>query len=439
MQPGKKLFYVFVAVSILVFTAGIYRYAQMPVPSYEGDIRNKITGARLQKDGISPYFYHWQPGADLKYYDYNASRFIPSKSTSTPFQHRLFYLLANLSQKKINLIWFIAENLLFAATIFISLLLSKNNKQKILILIAGILFFFSHSWKANLAEGQSYILIPFLALLLFYFLNKPLNRASGFICGLITVSLILFKPNTILMVLPLAVLVKSFPRTFLKFYFGSIAIIIAINFIQPGEISYWKDYITAVKEHEKIWQTAAAPIYPPVKKINEWEGINVAAQKAAAIKHPINLDNEYSNFFVFYNSYTGNRVPVWALYVLFILSSVVLLFILFKHYVKKYSFPLTQALLCGALLYMLSDFLSPIIRSQYYSIQWLYPLLMIAIFYHPLKKRVYLLLLAGLLLNVISLSFIKWEHTLGEVIIFTTISFILFNPSSIQQTATEAS
>ncbi|MDP9042728.1 MAG: hypothetical protein M3N30_12170, partial [Bacteroidota bacterium] len=34
---------------------------------YPGDLRNRIVGARLQKDGKLPYHYHWQESDGIRY------------------------------------------------------------------------------------------------------------------------------------------------------------------------------------------------------------------------------------------------------------------------------------------------------------------------------------------------------------------------------------
>ena len=36
---------------------------------YPSDLRNRVVGARLEKDHASPYFYTWKTGDPLRYYD----------------------------------------------------------------------------------------------------------------------------------------------------------------------------------------------------------------------------------------------------------------------------------------------------------------------------------------------------------------------------------
>lgn len=246
--------------------------------------------------------------------------------------------------------------------------------------------------------------------------------------------LFLFKPTTILLILPVLIFANRQPKAFIKIYITSFLAIVSFNFALPGEINYWKDYFHAIKEHQKIWQNEGIISYPTIPKINEWEGINITEQKDQMHKHPLYLDNEYSNFFVFSNNLTGKHISVWALYFLFTICFSVLLYLLAKQKPYPASALLNAALLYGALLYFLSDIFSPIIRSQYYTIQWLYPLLLLMVFPGKISTNVYFIIFSGLILNIISLPDIKWEHTLGEALFFIGIVYMLLIPNKTADT-----
>ena len=112
-----------------------------------GDIRNRIVGARLQKDNQSPYFYKWKNGDGIRYYDpgnFNANAV--SVSTASPFFHILLYPLAEFRQYTINRIWLALQYLLLAISVFLSLKLTGTVPQKIAVLTAGTGILFTEGW-----------------------------------------------------------------------------------------------------------------------------------------------------------------------------------------------------------------------------------------------------------------------------------------------------
>ena len=437
MQEKKTFFYTVFIIFISVMALKLGWYAKRPLPYYEADLRNKIVGARLQQDGLSPYFYHWKTGDSIRYYDCNAKPFKQNMNSSSPFQSRLLYSLANLPQKNINTIWFVVLNTFFIACLLISFLLAKTQTQQYLLLLVALLLFFSHGWKSNLKEGQVYIFIPLAGLVLFYLFYKPQTGVTGFISGVISACLVLFKLNTFLLLVPFLFTIKKFKPAFLKFYVSAIILTLGINFLQPNETALWKEYFAAVKEHISIWHQHNVPVYPDTPQLTEWEGVNPAQAKEAAIKYPLNLDKETSSFFVFYNSQFINPVSAWMVYLLFGASGAVLLFIFFNRTAKQNSFLLVETFLCGVCLYMLGDFFSPIPRFQYYSIQWLFPLLLVAAFYRRAYLIPFIFIISGLILNIISIDAVKWEHTLGEIFIFTGVFMIAANLNPYKNKLTE--
>src|ERR1044071_6281791 len=73
---------------------------------YTGDLRNRVVGARLQKDGRLPYFYKWAPQDGLRYYDpQNFDTLKVSNITATPFLHQLLYPIADKPQRTISGVW----------------------------------------------------------------------------------------------------------------------------------------------------------------------------------------------------------------------------------------------------------------------------------------------------------------------------------------------
>ena len=49
---------------------GLALYRDLTIgPVYTIDLRNRVVGARLMHDGISPYYYKWKTGDPIRYYD----------------------------------------------------------------------------------------------------------------------------------------------------------------------------------------------------------------------------------------------------------------------------------------------------------------------------------------------------------------------------------
>src|ERR1700744_349876 len=88
------------------------------IKEYPADLRNRIVGARMIGDGVSPYFYKWKNGDGLRYYDPQAFDVNqPSITTSTPFLHRLLIPIADWPQERILVIWLVIEYLVVAGMI----------------------------------------------------------------------------------------------------------------------------------------------------------------------------------------------------------------------------------------------------------------------------------------------------------------------------------
>jgi len=84
----------------------------------------------------------------------------------------------------------------------------------------------------------------------------------------------------------------------------------------------------------------------------------------------------------------------------------------------------------GFCLYMIADLFSPIYRHQYYTVQWIFPLLLAAVNWSPQRKRWYGVLLIGLLLSIIHLPFVKMGNTIGEYLILLALLAISLLPGT---------
>ena len=119
---------VLVAIGILIYS--IRRDSALE-KSHPGDLRNRVVGARLQMDGITPYFYHWDSTAPVRYYDTSGYNHVAvSNITSTPYLHQLLYPIANLDQRLISRMWLWMQDIALAIAIGIAWKLATKKKSK---------------------------------------------------------------------------------------------------------------------------------------------------------------------------------------------------------------------------------------------------------------------------------------------------------------------
>jgi hypothetical protein len=392
------------------------------------DLRNRVVGARLQKDGQAPYFYKYHAGDTVRYYDYSNFGTGVSNISSSPFFHTLLYPIADLPQRTISRIWLFVEYLLLIITLLLAYRLTKNHIQFILVSSAFILFLLTEAWKHHIIMGQVYIILPFLCMVIYYCLTKPDNLIAAFIAGITAITLLLIRFNSAVFFLPFLFLVNRYSRKYLITLLIPVILLPAVYFSFENNRIYWKQYPSALAEFIKMHQnfgenSSRRPVIHKVS-LNELEGWN----KEAIIKLRDSSDfiphSENANIFVLYYAVFKKRMPVQMMNIV-CGSSILILLSLFYWARKKYDLlNLPNIAIFAFCLYMISDLSSPIWRHQYYTVQWLFPLLIAATVYNPAHKWLYGGLLAGLLLNILNTDFIKMEHTIGEYLILVILLYM---------------
>jgi hypothetical protein len=407
-----------------------------------GDLRNRVVGARMQKDGLSPYFFEWSPGDTARYYDKNNMLQIGvSNITASPFFHTLLSPIADLNQRTISHIWFGLEFVFILLTGLLAYLLAKNNWQKIVVLGIFTIFLFTEAWKDHIAVGQIYILIPMLTMIIYYCFNKPNKLSAAFMAGFAAIVLALLRPNSVIFFVPLLFLAGSYSRKYLLTFIIPIVLLPAVYFSFENNRTYWQEYAKAIKASIYIHQLSPEELKTkfagerPKQIIRSYEGWDV--DQIAEREKTEKLYCENGNVYIIYYYLFRRMLPTTLLNMLSLLSIVALLtfFILYR---KKYSLlTLPNAALFGYCLYMVVDLFSPVCRNQYYGIEWLFPLLLAASVYKPANKWFYAALLLGLFLSVVNTSVIKMEHTMGEYVFLLALLALCLTrnlaPDEIQQ------
>ena len=420
---------------IAALSWSVYRDIQIE-KQYPGDLRNRVVGARLQKDGHLPYFYKWKTIDGLRYYDpQNFDDHKISNITATPFLHQLLYPIADLPQRTISKIWLFAEYLLLLIMAFIGLSLAKNKTQQWAVAITTVLFLFTYAWIGHIAAGQIYLAIPFLMMLFYCFISNRSKVIYAAFAGLIAASLILIRPTALLFFLPFLLIIRFYSFKYKMVFIVSTILVFVLALGGRRERMYWMQYKSAIKEQVRSHQNLNPALQQnePDPRFIKWECWDTKQISIDASRFKFHYNREQGNVFIFINHFFKRRIPVWLLSALsiFVMTCISLLF--YKRNRSIAALNLYQLTLFAFCLYMVTDFFSPIYRPQYNATQWFFPLLLIASHYQSDHKKIYAGILAGLVLNSINLPFMLLEQSLGEYLVFLSILILLFTYKPITQ------
>lgn len=393
-----------------------------------GDLRNRVVGARLTKDGRDPYFYKWKTGDSYRYLDYgNVNTNVVSIMTATPLFHHLMAPLCDFDERTIAYAWFILEYLALLVIIAAGVVLCTGALQKIVVLNTGVLFAYTNAWMFHLVEGQMYIFIAALIMIIVLFITRYNSRKSFLIfAGVLTAILIFIRPIAAIILLPFIFSPSKYKVYLMATILFSVAYAGYI-LTNENEKKQWTNYSYAmdkqVKIHQNLEDSAIKIEKPPVLKY--LEGDNLEEQRKAFIGHPFPYHSENGNVFFVFKTFTRAAMPLSVLYSLYFVAVLFLSALAWRKY-KKNVLNERRLVLFGLILYMVTELYTPVHRHQYNTVQWL-PLILLAISIH--KRPVnfsYLLIFAGILLNISNTQLIPMRHTIGEYIILTGLLLIVF-------------
>jgi hypothetical protein len=398
---------------------------------YGSDLRNRVVGARLQMDGKLPYFYYWRPEHGGRYYDpFQKDTTYANAITASPFFHHLLYPIANLPQRQISRIWLTVEYSLFIACMLIAFSFTKNGWQRWAVAVSGMLFLFTTAWVEHIHVNQIYIFFPLLCLAFIYFFRRPHNLFFSFFAGLTAVSLVLARPTMIFFFIPFLLLINRYSLKYLLVFFTPVIILLSYSFFNKMERSFWIDYkkglAAQIEDHQSGTYGLRNLAFKQIRYA-EWEGWNQDSIRKEKELRPIKFKIEFAGVkSIAINVFNKKLSTKELTYSFGIISVFLITFFVIKRW-KDPSMNVAIAAIFGFCLYMLSDLFSPIVRPQYNTVQWLFPLLFCASFYDRRYKKFHLLLTLGLVLNVLTISQIKMRHTLGEyLILFALLWFSFF-------------
>jgi hypothetical protein len=396
--------------------------------AYTGDLRNRVTGSRMVKDGRSPYFYKWKTGDGLRYYDPgNFDSFRPSTMNSTPFLYRLLSPIVELPESEISECWLAIEYLMLAGITLFAFLRARTTLQKQAVLLVFLLVLLTNGWKEHVTHGQTYLCVPLFAMLFLVFREIKGHPARAMLAGAAAGCMILIRINTILFFVPFLFMTRGVTRSWLAWFSIPMLLFACWTLSSPHERSLWQDYFDNIKEATKIHQN-----WHPVLQHNTpdpsfplWEGIDTAEAFRYAEAAPAKVYSENGNFFVLFAHIFHRDLSVTALGLVSLLLIITLVLLFYFRCCPPGKQDMPKAAIFGSCLFMIADLFSPIYRHQYYTVQWILPLMLAASVFSLREKGWYALLLAGLLLNCIHLPFIKMENTIGEYLILSALLAIV--------------
>lgn len=420
----------FACILIAVSSLGwcIYRDIQIE-KFYPGDIRNRVTGSRLQMAGISPYFYHSKPGESTWFYDpQNYYRREYSSVTATPFFHQILSPIALLPQRTISRLLLALDYLMALLMGFMALRMKPSTiKQKWAVGVIVLFLLHTYAWTQHVYCGQTYLFIPFLAFLHFYILSRKPAIVNGILAGIVAISLILIRPPAVLYLLPLIFLTKSYPRRFLWSYIISGACLLLIAFASPQSRHYWSDYGKLVKMF--AYRTGKARAVKEIPEMpNNLEGFDFKKVMEHARHFSYHSHDENGNLMVISYHFFHYKVTPEMLSTGLFITIALFFWILFRRRVKSKKPTLFWLTLAGFCFYMIAEFFSPVYRHSYNTIQWIFPLILLAGYYTPGYGKVFIIaILTGIFLNAWIFRFMQMQSTIGEYLICASILGIIFN------------
>ncbi len=398
---------------------------------YPGDLRNRVVGSRMIKDGLSPYYYKWKKGDGFRYYDPdNFDSLRPSIASSTPFLHQLLTPLAELPEARLSRFWLVIEYGMTAGMAIFAFLWAKTNEQRQAVVLLFLLFLLTNAWKLHIANGQTYLCIPFFAMLFFGFWRKNSSPVWAIAAGVAAACLVLIRPNTLLVFVPFLFILRNYRRSWLLAFLAPVVLLAGWTILSPRELGLWQDYTKMLDEQIRFHQglPVARQDNEPDPRFAQWEGIDKPAADKLSETEPVKIYSENGNAFVLFKNIFHRQlpVPVLAATGMLLIAALILLFYFLQIRLGRQDLP--RAAIFGFCLYMVSDLFSPVYRHQYYTVQWIFPLLIAATLYSARQKWIYALLLTALLLSCIHLPFIKMGNTIGEYLILAVLLAISLLP-----------
>ncbi|MEX0966033.1 MAG: hypothetical protein WD077_02255 [Bacteroidia bacterium] len=413
MKPLKLLFLIFLFLSV----AGTFYQVFFNVPQLEQiDLRNRIVASRLTETGHSPYHYKWKPGdsqrlLNRREFTTGFSEMPVTYTTVSPSVLLIHQPLSKFNYLVIKNIWLWLQLafLLFMILWFAYTSERGNEALKIWVLFTGCLFSIGFAWHLHLSVGQFYIIYPFIMTLAFASAicdKKVLKFAGGFLAGMA----ILFRPSFAIFFLPFI-----FNRQYLMLVGALSGVATGILIFVLPYIILWEQYLDAMK----FWATYnilgggnLSGLSTPQWLPDTVEGFSPS--EGSPFRGRIENTSIQYLFFKFANI---ELTSIYLTGMLFLVISSVFIFLR----KRLFRLSITGIFLLGACLVIVSDFFLPAPRMPYNAVQWIFPLLLVSMYFKRNFNYINILIVSGLVLNLSSVWWLQYNMWLGEILIFSGI------------------
>jgi hypothetical protein len=398
---------------------------------YPFDLRNRVVGARLQKDGKLPYSYAWTPSDGPRYYDRanknNGSD--PSNITASPFFHQLLTPIIEWPMRTISIFWFIMEYVFLGGIIAMVCLMARQPALKWLVINVGIIFTLTETWKNLIAAGQLYLFEGFLICLICFALVRN-KKTSILFAGTLAAFFVLTRPIGIVLFIPFLFNYKK-NLLFLSTAFITLGLYGVMVMNSSYQRNLYRDYVKNMKIqvliHQGLYTEAAPSQYYLKNPFSVLEGFDFRKSDELEKGDHIIVHHESPNLFVVYTVLTHSKIP---LTVLNLTSAGVIILLSILFYLRNRSHPANelQIILFGFALYMIVEIFNPVYRHEYNIVQW-FPLVLTGLLVNKSwKSPENILIFLGLLLSIGNIAWIPMRHTVGEICWLTAILFITLSP-----------
>lgn len=434
----NKFFRLFLIVTLVIaFVAGISKAVKIQSVTGMGDMRGRVVGARLVKDGRSPYYYCWYPGDSMRYFEgaiLDSPRVTVkrvSSVTASPAILRAMIPFVEYHEYQIDWGSFILFHCLFMIGIGLALYYTPRKHWHITLLLL-IPFVLTDGWYNHTLAIQYYLLFGFLFLLISLLL---FNKKEA-LAGLLLAVLILFRPNAIVFLLPFFIAGFKYRKFILATTTGIIVYAVAA-LLNPFEKSLWQDYFESLKGHEAIHMRDSGPIvyskdqFPTLPLLpRTFEGEDYHKLDSLNRIADIKVYPEAASFKQAYKAVVGHNPPKVILQLLLLISVGVigLRLALVSRKKGKASTPEYKLVIAGLLFYFLSSFFSTIVTASYQFPQWWVMGFLYAIFLPRIPRLALVLFVSGVVFNFYIMPDFKGRHLISEVLVLLSAVWVLFAP-----------
>lgn len=425
-----KFAYYVIAVALLlvsVYTDLIY---SDPMPP---DMRNRIVGARMMEDGLSPYFYIWQKGGPVRYFDINTPpNTNVSRATASPFFHWLIIPIADLPQSQLNVLWMFIEYAALISCGLLALAMLPGGQRRVLlpfITALLIVFCYTQGWRIHVYGGQNYIFIPLLMLGSVYFMRKARSWFNTFVFGILSTCLILVYPAAVVVFIPFILYIRQYLRH-VTVTLGMLIIYMVVVLANPVQRANWSDYFRALPihatNHVGITKTPEI-VYDPVS-VKLLEGINFKDTPNKQRTARLTFLSQCSNFFYYFNVLTHKRISIKAMLCLGVVVCIALMLPLLYFKIKGIPVSYLAVYITGFAMFNCFNFFGPVIRCDYHFVTFLLPLLLLVVWLKKVYVVPLILICIGFYLNITFLRFMLAQHTVGEFFILLSLLYFVYRP-----------